>query len=225
MGLAQRNPVSTMRREQQHQEEEEARLLDRLDRKLCHVYGVGAQGRFDWKTWDFEIAASLTARVMVQHPDLWEPFVVEAKVLTSRLASRMLGLMVTELAARSRLDRIVGLGWEDLLHKHLGGSPRFERLARSPHVADWIVARSVAGERKTGADPGRLVWRRVCIALTVREIDQVSFRPATSDDVEPSCCTLVAEHLVLSKSTVYQGSWAPFRKMERARGEILQPDW
>lgn len=213
--------VESIKDEEHRVEEEEAQVLDRLDWNLVRVYGATEDGQFDWKKWDIETAADLTARVIVQYPDLWEPFV--GKALKSEVASRMLDLMIEELAARARFDRNFGPGWEDLLYGRFDISPRFEGLSWSHPLMDWIVTKPAARELKSG--PGRLLWRRVCIAFAVRGIVQVGVRAAVSDDRCSSACTIVAYHLGLSKATVYQGSWRHFRKVERERGELLQPPW
>ena len=197
-----RVPSSIWNAEEPHVEEE-ARILARILLRLCRVYDVDRRGNFDWCKWDAEDAAQRTARFLVNgRLDWWDPFVYRSR--HSRFAGRVLELLEAEVAGRMRFQVIYGViegrsRWADM------SWPGSEKLEWR-QLADWIVAKVRANDLrkplKRGPDPGRLVWRNVCLAQAVGEIVQVGFRPATSNARISSACQVAADLVGLSYATV-----------------------
>ena len=201
-------------REQRCKEEEEQRLLDRLDQQLGKIYPRGQDGNFDWYSGDTETIAKVTALWLVEHPERWKHIVQRS--LKYEHSWRVLELLVAELWESSWPALILGQEATERTQEGSTNSPTTPKLQWAP-LFPWIIARATGNLKdrwQAGPDPGSLEWRNMCIAMTIRDIVQVGIRPATSDARVSSACRLVGDHLGMSANSILK-IWMRSRRIEK----------
>lgn len=179
--------------------DEMLRIARRLHRNL-RVYRRSDSDEYHWDDWDSEAVAVAYAEVLRKRPELWQRLVHDAQ--ESRLARRVLQLLVADLAEHSWTDLLIDPVQENRPGEKLRFSPLFETMRA-------LATGEIRAPTKRGPDPAALAWRNLSIFFAVSELKDVGLP-------EPNAREYVGGEVGLGKERVGQIC----RKLARAQRRV-----